>query len=697
MNNENNDKLSFDSIRKSGNLLFESIRGSHLFGLNTESSDIDTFGVFIGPKDWFFGLGKDKELIIKSEKSDDYWDELEKYFIELSNSNPEALVSLFTPDKFILYFDPILQPLWDIRNSLITKKCFKPFAGYAFSQIKKAKGLKKAINIDPEKVKERKTPLDFCQVPVGIGSHTLTKWLNDHNLKQKYCGVARYPNSIELYSLFYDYGADENYKNLNKKEIGYRGVIDENDKLTSQIRLSSIPKNETPLCVFQFNSNAYSSHCIDYKRYWEWVNNRNQKRFNLNKGYDFDCYLDSETEFLTNNGWKKFDDVSESDLIGCFDFEGNIKYEHFISRTDQIYTGDIYTYENKRTKFSITPNHKLFILDGDTWKLIKIEELINQNKKVYQLVNLNNNLLDFNISEDYIKLLALFISKGIIIYENNNPILVKLIYPKKKSKYVHNIIKNLSTETRSYIKKDKIIWEIRDKSFINIVLKCKYRKNLPNILFSFSESQFNIFFTTYLKSECIFSNSKKKNYDISFDHFKLAEDFYNLLILNNYSVNLTRVINKEENDKIYYKLRIDYKKKTISEVDFSKIKKIFVNNQRIVCFETKYGTLITRNSHKLCFHGNSKNMCHCVRILTMAKEIAQGKGMILDRTDIDKEWLLKIKNHQVNYDELMKYVDSLNDGMLEEFEKSNLPDEPDVDKLNKILIKIRESHYSKEK
>ena len=37
--------MNFEEIRKEGRLLFESVRGSHLFGLNTETSDVDTFGV----------------------------------------------------------------------------------------------------------------------------------------------------------------------------------------------------------------------------------------------------------------------------------------------------------------------------------------------------------------------------------------------------------------------------------------------------------------------------------------------------------------------------------------------------------------------------------------------------------------------------------------------------------------------------
>ena len=47
---------TFDEIRKDGDLLYESIRGSHLYGLNTEKSDIDTFGLYSANKDELFGF-----------------------------------------------------------------------------------------------------------------------------------------------------------------------------------------------------------------------------------------------------------------------------------------------------------------------------------------------------------------------------------------------------------------------------------------------------------------------------------------------------------------------------------------------------------------------------------------------------------------------------------------------------------------
>lgn len=311
--------MDFESIRNSGDLLFESVRGSHLFGLQTEKSDIDTFGIFCCKPELLFGTGKDYVSIVESDKNDDYWDEIGKFVKELEKSNPNALEALFTPQKWIKHFNPVLQPLWDIRDSLITKACFKSFSGYAIDQIKKAKGLGKAINIDPDTVRRRKSPLEFCWVAQkdGDGDIRLDKWLSKVGLKQEHCGIVHLPNTLEMYNLYYDWFADkdlkpEDYIRLRygpdvgflgrlkytrelqegkKTEfIGYRGLLDPSDIETSQLRCSSVTKEDAckPLCTFQYNYLAFSQHCADYKRYWSWVENRNPERFELNKGYNYD-------------------------------------------------------------------------------------------------------------------------------------------------------------------------------------------------------------------------------------------------------------------------------------------------------------------------------------------------------------------------------------------------------------------------
>lgn len=296
---------SFDEIREQGYLLFEGIRGSRLHGLDTENSDTDTSGLFCCPESWLFGMRLDYLHTIESERSDDYWDELEKFFTKLSKSNPNALEVLFIPEELRLYYNPILDPLFSIRESLITKACFSTFAGYAEDQIRKAKGQNKAINTKPQDVKERKSPLHFCNVIEGHKSIPLDHWLQENGLKQEHCGLVRLPRGIELYALYYDWQADKDvsYKTWKKfkgsglswlfrstsEMILYRGILDRNNP-TTQLRLSSIPEDEDkPLCAFQFNVNAYTDHCQKYKRYWDWVKNRNPERYKLSEEYGFNA------------------------------------------------------------------------------------------------------------------------------------------------------------------------------------------------------------------------------------------------------------------------------------------------------------------------------------------------------------------------------------------------------------------------
>lgn len=327
---------TFSEIREQGDLLYETVRGSTLFGLATEHSDVDTFGLFIARPEELMGTRLRYSPKVNSEKNDDSWDELEKFVIELGKSNPNALEALFTPPKFILHLNPVIQPLLDIRESLITKECFRSFRGYAKSQINKMTGLSKAMNIDPEEVKDRKTPLDFCWVPrpKNDGIWSLEKWLRENHIKERHCGLVRLPNGENLYTAYYDWFADkelrvEDYARLRygktntntssqewrdldaelkegqkTRMIKFRGIIDPNAQDTTQLRLSSISKEDAkePIVTFQFNQSAFQTHCRKYKEYWEWVANRNPKRYEENKGHNFDAKNSSHAIRLMRMG-----------------------------------------------------------------------------------------------------------------------------------------------------------------------------------------------------------------------------------------------------------------------------------------------------------------------------------------------------------------------------------------------------------
>ncbi len=304
---------NFDIIRNEGRLLYEYIRGSHLYGLNNEDSDIDTSGVYICTKEELFGCFGYKPQVTDA-RHDNTWFEIGELLRLLMKSNPTVMESLFVPkDKILGQVHPLMQLVIDNRDQFISKQCFNPFFGYAKSQIEKARGLNKKI-VNP--ITERLTPYDFIYTFKGQGSTKFRDWLSNRSLHQECCGLVNVPNMHDIYGVYYDFGAHiAAYKDWKEdhlflayaceyygiegieetisfisdmKPIGYRGVINaETDG--NELRLSAIDDKDTrPICFISYNQSGYSSHCRQYAEYQTWVKERNPKRYeaNLDKNYD---------------------------------------------------------------------------------------------------------------------------------------------------------------------------------------------------------------------------------------------------------------------------------------------------------------------------------------------------------------------------------------------------------------------------
>ena len=127
---------------KSGELIIlECISGSRAYGLDTPSSDTDIKGVFLLPKEDFYGLNYVPQ--VNNETNDIVYYELRRFLELLSQNNPNILELLNTPEEAILYRHPFLA---EIKPEIfLSKLCKDTFGNFALSQIKKAKGLKKKI------------------------------------------------------------------------------------------------------------------------------------------------------------------------------------------------------------------------------------------------------------------------------------------------------------------------------------------------------------------------------------------------------------------------------------------------------------------------------------------------------------------------------------------------------------------------
>ena len=312
-------KYTLEYIKEKGLILFECISGSIAYGTNTPTSDIDIRGVYIAELDDIL-IGNFPEQISDKTNDTTYY-ELGRFLTLVSTNNPNILELLNTPKDCIKYKNPLFDILIENKVNFISKAAKNSFAGYAVQQIKKAKGLNKKQNWERDKV-TRKDVLDFVYVIEGEKSMSWKVWNEIMKYDEKFCGVVNVPNARDLYAVYFDTDANicfneripEALREMAKAwrieeglpmSLGYKGLVKttvadaimeaanvgQNIAESNQLRLSSIPKGQTPICNIIYNKDSYSTHCKDYKEYEEWLANRNEQRYiqTTKEGEKIDC------------------------------------------------------------------------------------------------------------------------------------------------------------------------------------------------------------------------------------------------------------------------------------------------------------------------------------------------------------------------------------------------------------------------
>jgi uncharacterized protein len=89
---------------------------------------------------------------------------------------------------------------------------------------------------------------------------------------------------------------------------------------------------------------------------------------------------------------------------------------------------------------------------------------------------------------------------------------------------------------------------------------------------------------------------------------------------------------------------------------------------------------------------DSKHGMHLTRLLRMSVEILEGKGVLVDRTDIDAEELVDMRNGLYKYDEVLQMSKDLSKRASELYETSTLPLLPDSKTVNELRYKLLEEH-----
>lgn len=328
--------MTIQNLRDRNLILFECISGSRAYGTDLPTSDTDIRGVFILPRADLYGLRYVEQ--VNDAKNDVIFYELGRFVQLLSKNNPNILELLCAPADCILHKHPLFDQLQPA--DFLSKLCRDTFAGYAIGQIKKARGLNKKI-LNPQPL-ARKSLLYFCYVmdrqgTSSSGSVPLMEWLTARSWQPAQCGLVSVPHVRDTYALFYD----------ETETLGFQGIT-ANDE-SNEVSLSSIPKDRTLAAYLYVNHDGYSSYCKDYREYWEWVEKRNDARYQntLDHGKNYDAknmmhtfrLLDMAREIL-ESGQVLVRRTNRAELLqiraGAFDYDDLIKQaEQKVAQVDE--------------------------------------------------------------------------------------------------------------------------------------------------------------------------------------------------------------------------------------------------------------------------------------------------------------------------------------------------------------------------
>jgi predicted nucleotidyltransferase len=728
------------------NTVFLTLSGSHAYGMSTPTSDYDYRGIVIAPmssyvgfidkfensvgsevyKHYPVGLLKDDPRVEGADKSvfpDMQVMEITKFMRLALSNNPSVLETIFTNDSEVLISNPILKPLIDNRDKILSKQAKARFCGYAISQLHRINRHKHWLDKPPT---HKPTRNEFglpdqsllSQDQIGAANALIQKEIDEFMIDQTHL-----PEDVKIElnvtlgksmravwrSIHSDipYPVGDGAKFESTEDALYWGVAKDQGFSDNFLEVLVLEKR-------------YRNAKREWDQYQTWLKQRNPKRAELEKKFGYDCYSD-DTEFLTEFGWKKFDDISIGTKLATV-FLGDFVHRHHlqveyqlpIDRFDgQIESGYMYHFTGNHLDVMVTPNHNMLnrpisrnlneISDlklseasalGDCFEFLRTP---NPRKTTFS----NKDFFDgLPIPPHvYLMIMGWYLSDGCLIFrKNGNPKEIRISqkcggklhwhmskYQGKWGELTRSSLYEYKNPPGSFRKEpcQEMTLSIRHQDIVNRIFEdCKNlkEKRVPRWAFGLSKRLIDILLLAMHRGDG--TDNKPDNSKIYYSSLKgLADDFQELALMAGYETSLYGPYgpyhyNKYDTEmyQVYWNTTRDRFKRLIRNNNLTKI--TVVSPRRIVCFTVPNGTLITRRNGHVAIHGNSKNACHLVRLMRMSREILTDHKLLVKRPDAEE--LLAIRQGAWTYEQIIEFAEHEEEAINDLVKTCTLPKVPDM-------------------
>lgn len=245
--------------------------GSHAYGTNIASSDVDIRGIFCAEEKSIrtpFHVVREVDL---EDQEDGKLYELSNFMKLYVDMNPNILELLWVDEKSILTQTDEYKHLRSYRQEMLSTKVAFTFTGYAMQQMKRIRGHNKWLNRpQPEQAPVR---MDFFKL---VHTYHEDKLLpKDFNIKDYQNGHILIPYGSDIYAVCEKKGSTLFNKDGSLRKVSYDD-------------LSLTEKKEKPRFIAKLCEAEYKQAKDTHTNYWRWKHERNEKRHELEENFGYD-------------------------------------------------------------------------------------------------------------------------------------------------------------------------------------------------------------------------------------------------------------------------------------------------------------------------------------------------------------------------------------------------------------------------
>jgi predicted nucleotidyltransferase len=687
--------------------------GSHAYGTSLPTSDRDYRGIAVAPKAYRDGFTKRFEQA-EIKNPDVVIFNLPKFMSLAADSNPNILELVFVDESDVLLATEGGRLLREHRNAFLSKRAVHRFRGYAMAQLKRIKTHKKWLLSPPD---HQPTREEF-----GLPQRTL---IPADQLAAAQAEVKKMVDGWEI-----DFGGLADSEVVYVQEQIHRHLADihvgRDEKANIAARLLGYDTNFIELLDRERRYQAAQNNWVQYQ---DWKENRNEKRSALEAQFGYDCYLD-DTEFLTDHGWKRYDEVAAEDRLATLNQgSGRVEYQHYTDRVAKPYTGKIGVLSPRHSNCAVTLNHRMWVSplhrspknhfscaynheDAD-WGIHPLHELVSGSRSYYHIRLAGEKHEEtVDVPYLYLTLMGAYLSEGCVGKRLKDGSASVLRISQKKGGRITKWMDDLAYQLPEQVNRYEIVrdedW--RSEPCVEVVWTVAHREwasRLEEECGSGSANKHLPFWVRELPTRGV-----QKLLEVMRDGDGNESDHGDGWIYNTSSKRLAddiqamcvsagivsavwgpypdkrtgtlmyQVFVRDLNEKVlgpYATVRICGEGSQNFEVQE-------VRDARIVCFTVPNEILVTRRNGQVAIQGNTKHAMHLVRLMRMCREILTTGEVLVKRPDAEE--LLSIRNGAWTYEKLIEWADFEDNDLQEVAKSSSLPRSPNMNFLDDLCQEI---------